>query len=80
MYVVKENEITDSMYMIHTGTVEEVAEDLEEQTQLLHDDDNFGIVRLFQLTGDTKSGSIYFYFKSVYTLLYISCIKIDFEI
>lgn len=45
MYVVKENEITDSMYMIHKGTVEEVAEDLEEQTQLLHDGDNFGIVR-----------------------------------
>lgn len=45
MFVVKENEITDSMYMIHTGSVEEVAEDLEEQTQVLHDGDNFGIVR-----------------------------------
>ncbi|XP_026323214.1 uncharacterized protein LOC113232650 [Hyposmocoma kahamanoa] len=43
MYVVKQNEITDSMYMIHRGTVEEVAEDLEEQTQLLNDGDNFGI-------------------------------------
>lgn len=55
MYVVKENEITDSMYMIHTGTVEEMAEDLEEKTGLLHDDDNFGIVRLFELTWNRKS-------------------------
>lgn len=47
MYVVKENEITDSMYIIHTGTVEEVAEDLEEQTQLLHDGEFFGIVSFF---------------------------------
>lgn len=52
--MVKENEITDCMYMIHTGTVAEVAEDLEEQTELLHDDDNFGIVRFFQLTGRYK--------------------------
>lgn len=47
MYVVKQNEITDSMYIIHTGTVEEVAENMTEQAELLDDDDNFGIVRLF---------------------------------
>lgn len=48
MYVVKQNEITDSMYMIHRGTVEEIAED-EIQTQLLHDGDNFGIVSVLFL-------------------------------
>lgn len=75
MYVVKVNEITDSMYMIHTGIVEEIAEDLEEQTKLLHDDDNFGIVRFillfgninFKLTNDDKSyqKSFYMHFAAI---------------
>ncbi|XP_049867031.1 uncharacterized protein LOC126367521 [Pectinophora gossypiella] len=45
MYVVREGEITNSMYFIHQGQVLEVDEDLEEIIQVYKKDQNFGTVQ-----------------------------------
>lgn len=45
MYIVKENEITDAMYIIHKGRVEEHDEEEEAITQTFNAGDHFGLVR-----------------------------------
>ena len=56
MYVVKENEITDSMYLIHTGKVMETAEDQPEDSKVYPAGSYFGIVSILH----TKTGNSIF--------------------
>lgn len=47
MYVVKESEITDSMYLVHTGKVMETSEDqMEVSSRVYPSGSYFGVVSL----------------------------------
>lgn len=53
MHIVKEGEITDSMYIVHTGRVRETCEN-SNRTRLYHSGENFGQVKLCKLVKDLK--------------------------
>lgn len=53
MYVVKTSEITDSMYLIHTGKIEEISEESNKVPRIYPAGSYFGVVSsLFTLFFD----------------------------